>query len=165
MKSAVVAFVIMACQQVTLAKESAPAKQLSTLDRVIIFAVQQEVHASQIENRKDVCVGLGHGLAVNERRIITELHRKGLKLHPNEWCNQGPRGLVVSVLAPVGESLPSTYELVVELGDLQPLRQDREHFVTLIRRGSYKIKCEGSAEPELVSYSQTCCSETLAPKH
>jgi len=143
--------IIMACHSVSLAKENS---KLSNLDRAVVFAVSLEARASRLENRADVCVGLGHGLAVHEKEILFELRRGGLRVHPNDWCNQGPRGLVISIIAPTSESVPSTYDLVVQVDDLQPIRQGDEHFANLLRRGTYSIRCKGSSDPVLVRYQE-----------
>lgn len=154
MRTILVAFLIIACQEVTPAKESTPTSKLSNLDRAIVLAVSLEALASRLENGADVCVGFGHGLAVDEKGILSELRRGGLKVHPNDWCNQGPRGQVISIIGPTTESAPGTYELVVEVGDLRPIHQGGEHFATLLRKGTYSVQCKDASEPELVRYQK-----------
>lgn len=146
--------VVIASQPVAPAKERTSAGQMSNLDRAIIFVVQLEAHANRLEGRTDLCVGFGHGLSVvDEKGILSELRSRRLRVHSNGWCNQGPRGLVISIIGPTTESASGTYELVVEVGDLRPIRQNGEHFATLLRRGTYTVKCK-EAEPELVRYQE-----------
>lgn len=149
------------CQPAAWAKESS--SQISNLDRAVAFAIDLEAHANRLEGRPDLCVGFGHGLKkLDEKGILTELKRLKLKVHTNDWCNQDPRGLVITVIAPVSESVPGTYELVIELGDLRPIRQHGEHFGTLLRRGTYSVKSKD--EPDLVRYQKTCCLDAHAPE-
>ena len=162
-KSIVATFVIIASQLVTVAKENSAENRLSDMDRAIAFAVELELRANHLENRRDVCVGFGHGLVVDENGIISELNPRGLKVRSNEWCNHGPRGSVVSVIPPIDKSRPGTYEFVVELGDLRRIKQEGEHFGTLLRRGTYAVQCEDGNEPDLVAYRKTCCPEQPNP--
>ena len=67
--------------------------------------------------------------------------------------------MTIGIVAPIKTSANDTYELEVELGDLQPIRQEGAHFATLLRKGIYVVKCRKGARPELVSYSQTCCPQ------
>lgn|GEM_PF-6109720 len=101
-----------------------------------------------------MCVGFGNGLKVDERAILSELNLDKRKVHPNEWCNRGPHGLVIDIISPVTESEPGAYDLIVEVGDNRPILQRGEHFGTLLRRGTYTIKCREGAEPELVRYQE-----------
>jgi hypothetical protein len=140
-------------------KESSTASQLSNLGRAAAFAIRLEIHANRLENRTDVCVGFGHGLAVDEKAVLTELKREKVKVHSNDWCNQGLRGLAISIISPANESSPDTYEVVVEVGDLRQMWRGGEHFATLLRRGTYSVKCKNGVEPELVRYQETCCPE------
>jgi hypothetical protein len=155
LKSVLIALVILACQPFAPAKERVPAGRMSTLDRAIAFAVYLEAHANRLDNRTDVCVAFGHGLAVDEQGILSELKSRKLKMHANGWCNEGPRGLVISIIGPTTESASGTYDLVVEVGDLRPLQQGGEHFATLLRKGTYGVKCKDGSEPELVRYQES----------
>jgi hypothetical protein len=130
---------------------------LTNTDRAIVFAVAQEIQANHLEKRRDVCLGFGHGLEVDETGVVGELSRRGLALHTIEWCNQGPRGAVISIIAPVDEERPGTYEFVVELTDLRPIKHEGEHFGTLLRRGTYVVQVKNTSTPELVTYRKTCC--------
>lgn len=163
MKSIIILVLFTVCPQIVSAQESPATHQLNNVDRAIIFTVQQEIHANHLENSSDVCLGFGHGLKVDEKEIVSELHQVGLKIHFNEWCNRGPRGLVISINAPVRKSAQGTYELIAELGDLRLIRQEGAHFARLLRNGTYTVKCEKGSQPELVSYSQTCCPGTGKP--
>jgi hypothetical protein len=160
--STIAVILVITCQKLALAKDNGPVNELGNLERVLAFAVQQEVQTSGVKNRKDLCVGFGHGLVADQEAVISELRRNGLKVHPNEWCNRGPRGLSIGIIAPVRETAPGMYELVLELADLS-IRQG-EHFATLLRRGTYVIRCETGSEPRLVSYRETCCAKTGAPR-
>lgn len=129
------------------------------MERIIAFAVQQEIYANRLEIRKDVCIGIGHGLVANESDIIAELNARGLKLHSNQWCNEGPRGFVISVIPPINTSQPNVYEIVLELADLRPISDKGEHFGKLVKRGSYSIKLSDNAETDLLSYRKICCPQ------
>jgi hypothetical protein len=150
-----VALMFFTCQRVIGAQDNSRSGQLKNLDRVIAFVVQLEIHANRLENRTDVCVGFGNGLVVDEKAILSELKQEKLKVHSNEWCNQRVRGLKVSVIPPIKESEQETYELMVEVGDLRPIRERGEHFGTLLRRGTYTVKCKDGAEPEFARYQET----------
>jgi hypothetical protein len=153
-KSILIFLLVSTCRPSTAARENDPNGHLNNLDRAIVFAVYLEAHASRLENREDVCIGFGHGLAVNEKEILSELKIRKIKVHSNDWCNRGPRGLVISVIAPITESTPGTYELEVQVGDLRAIREGSEHFGTLLRRGTYTVKCKDNPEPELVKYQE-----------
>ena len=134
--------------------------RLSEMDRAVSLAVELEVRADRLEDRRDVCLAFGHGLAVHEKAIFSDLRRRGLRLHAEGWCNQGPRGAVVSVVGPVRESPKGTYKVVVQLGDLRAIKESGAHFGTLVRRGTYVVRSEGSGELELVAYRKSCCPES-----
>jgi hypothetical protein len=98
-------------------------------------------------------------LVVDEKGIAFKLKSVGLRLHPNSWCNRHLRGLSISVLSPVRETSEATYELTLELGDLSPVGRG-EDFASLLKRGTYVIRCDKGSEPRIVSYRQTCCEKT-----
>lgn len=148
-----------ACGQ---ARESTGA--LSRVEQVIVFVVQKEVAASHIEDRKDVCVGFGNGLAVNEKAILSQLRNRGLKLHGQNWCNSAPRGMSIDVLSPVQVTPVGVYEVRVALGDLNPIRQEGAHFATLLRRGTYTVRYEEGYELQLERYQQDCCTGIVGEK-
>lgn len=152
LKSSIAAVMIIACQQFALAAGS------SNLERAVIFAVQREAKAGDLASGKDVCVGFGHGLAVREKPVLSSLKREGIKAHTNNWCTQQGHGLSIAVLAPVKESSPGMFEVTVQVGD--PSIKPGQHFGTLLKKGTYVIRCDGNSEPQLVSYQQTCCSKT-----
>jgi len=159
-KSIVLSLAIIAYQPSASTGQTGTGIKTSNLDRAIAYAIYLEAHASRLASRTDVCVAFGHGLTVDEKGIFSQLERLKLKVHPNEWCNAGPRGLVISVIAPTTESVPGTYDLTVEVGDLRPIRQNGEHFGTLVRRGTYTVKCTDSSEPELAGYREALPSKS-----
>jgi hypothetical protein len=163
MKLAVAAMLIVASPHVVRAQETAPVSQPGKLERVIAVAVGYEVHLNRFEKRKDVCVGFGHGLRVDGQAVFSELNARGLKLRSNEWCNRGLRGLTISVISPLTETAPNTYEFVLEVGDLSPIHEGA-HFAALVRRGAYKVECREGLGPDLISYSKTCCPEPAKQK-
>ena len=130
---------------------------LSNLERSVVFAVRQEIQSGHFEQRKDLCIAAGKWISVDEKRVLSELGRQHLPFHANRWCNDGPRGLVIAILAPAIRSAPPLYEFVVDVSDSQPIRQEGAHFATLLRSGTYQIRCEDNSEPELIKYFQTCC--------
>lgn len=146
-----------ACMLMILAYQqlAVPDQKLSVVERVIEFSVQQEIKASNLAAHRDLCVGFGYGLIVDEGAIISSLKRKGTHIHENDWCNQGPRGIAIDILSPIHETSPGTYEVNVQIADLS-LRPG-EHFATLLKRGTYVVRCVESSEPQIVSYRQTCC--------
>jgi hypothetical protein len=147
-----------ACLHIAHAENARNAKPLEEVEQVMLFAIKREAITGAFRQRKDVCVGFGSTLAHSEKRIISELRREGLQFHENDWCNRGPRGLKISIIAPVVEATPGIYEVTVELGDLNPIRERGEHFATLLRKGKYTIRQPNSSKLELVSYQQDCCA-------
>ncbi len=131
-------------------------RNLSTLDRVIIFAIQQEIRASNLSQRRDLCVGFGYGLEVNEKAIISNLVGKGTLVHENDWCHG--RGISVSVLSPVKRISLSDYQLEVQVGDLT--MPSGAHFAKLLKQGTFVVHCPEDGEPRLLSYHETCCAKT-----
>jgi hypothetical protein len=137
---------------------------LSKLERVLVFAVQKEVAASHIGQRKDICLGFNTQLALNEKAILAELHREGLQLHEENYCNKGPQGITIELLSPIHATSDITFEVDVDLGDSNPILQEGAHFATLLRRGTYTVRYEDGFEPELVTYQQYCCSGLIGKK-
>jgi hypothetical protein len=162
-ESIIICLALIVWHPVTGAEERNRAPSFANMDRAIVFAVEQEIHANHLEKRRDLCLGFGHGLEVDEDGIVGELGHRGLALHTNEWCNQGPRGDVISIVAPVVEQHPGTYEFVVELTDLRPIKKEGEHFGTLLRRGTYLVRVKDASTPELVTYRKTCCPTQSNP--
>jgi hypothetical protein len=155
---------MIACLEPSSLGQNNGRSQSVQLDNAIVLAVQLEAYANHLESRRDVCVGFGDGLEVNQREIMSKLLHAGLKLQPNEWCNRGPRGLKISIIAPIVETAPGKYVLVLELGDLRPIRQSGEHFGTLLRRGEYSVTVREGSEVDLESYRKTCCSDPSTGK-
>jgi len=137
-----------ACAQTT------PASHMSNLDRAIAFAVYREDLTNKFETRKDVCVVFSTLLNVNQKGVLADLKERKLLVHPYTWCNKGPTGLTISVLAPVKESTPGIFEITIEVGDDRPILEKGEHFGTLLRRGIYTIECKDDSEPVLVQYKE-----------
>ena len=158
-KMALVILLTIACQEMALAQSSSPMPSSGNVERVTVFAIQREVEAGNLKGRSDLCLGFGNGLAVDQKAVMSELKRGGVKLHPAEWCNHSLRGLNIAVIAPIRQTPLQTYELVLELSDPSPIRTG-EHFATLLKRGTYVVQYRQGAEPQLVSYQQTCCSKT-----
>jgi hypothetical protein len=133
------------------ANEPSNAKPLNALERVIVFAVEQETKANHLDTRRDLCVGFGNGLGADEKQILRELKRNGLKIHRGDWCNRRARGFVVSVATPVTQSSAARYELTIALVDLSPLQRG-EDLALLLHRGTYVVQCDESSEPQLITY-------------
>lgn len=131
---------------------------LSNIDRAVLFAIQHEIAAADVDKDQDFCVGFGYPSSLNEKSIISALKQTGLRVHRQSWCNAGPRGLDFAVVNPIKETSPGTYEFVVDLGDYSPIQQGA-HFGTLVRRGTYTVHSAEGSDPTLVSYQKTCCSE------
>jgi hypothetical protein len=151
--SIIVGLIVFPRLQVASAKDSAA---VSGLEEVVVFGVQQEAKASDVKSRRDVCIGFGHGLAVDERAVISEVKRGGLKVHSSEWCVARARGLNIDVVAPINEVSAGTFELTIQVRD--PSIKPGEHFATLLKRGTYIIRWKKGTDPQLVSYRQTCCA-------
>jgi hypothetical protein len=162
-KPLIALFAILGCQWVMAARQNLPAKRLADADIAIVLVVEQEVRVSHLEKRRDVCIGFGHGLVVDQDGILSELNSRGMKLRPNEWCNEGPRGSVVAIISPIGEPGPDTYELTVELGDLRGIKQKGDHFGTLLRRGIYTVQIDDRGKLKVIAYRKTCCPEQAMP--
>ena len=166
MKAGLLVAFLIAFQQNALASGTSGAKPLSDLDRAVIFVVQKEAQTGHLEKRRDVCVSFDTRMAINQKGIISELRRSGLRIHNDDWCIHGrdPRGMVISVGQAGNQQSPGVFELPVDLSDWWPIQREGAHFGTLLRRGTYTVRCKEGSEPELVSYSQTCCSEAKESK-
>jgi hypothetical protein len=158
----VAALLILSSQPLTQANEAAPI--LSNADRAIVFAVRLEAHANQFEARKDVCVSFDTRMKVDKKGIRAELKREKLRVHADDWCLQGPRGVVIFVRGAIGEVAPETYELEVEASDWWPIKREGAHFATLLRRGTYSVKCKDASRPELVRYQGDALTQTPRSK-
>jgi hypothetical protein len=131
---------------------------LDIAERSIIFAVLQEAKAADLSGRRDVCLGFGHGLVVQEKLILSELASRGLVLHKLTWCSNGPRGLSIDVIPPVEHLRDGVVRFRVDVGDLYI--PEGVHFATMLRSSVYAIQCcDKHAEPKLISYKRTCCPE------
>lgn len=131
---------------------------LSKLERVVVFVVQKEVAASHIEKRMDACLGFDTRLQVNEKAILAELYRNGLQLHGEDYCNKGPKGLMIQLLWPIHSTSETTFKVDVGLVDSDPIFYEGEDIATLLRRGTYTVRYEDGFEPQLMNYQQNCCS-------
>jgi hypothetical protein len=142
-----VALVVMTCDGRGMASTN-------DIEHVITFAIQQEASASN-HTHQEICVGFGHGLVLHEKIIFSALRHNGINAHGTAWCTNRGQGLSISVIAPVKESSPGTFEVTVQVGDAS-IKQG-EHFATLLKRGTYIVHSGGSSELQLLSYKQTCC--------
>lgn len=156
-KLATFLLVILAFHKVALSKQEAAGDGSNYQERAILFAIQQEVRASDLGHKRDLCLALGGGLDSQESRYISNLRRSGLLVHGNDWCAQGPRGTRIAVIGPVTKTSPTEYQIVVQVDDLS--LHPGEHFATTLKRGTYTIRSEQNAKSQLVSYEQTCCSK------
>ena len=134
-----------------------------TLDKVVSFAVQQELKASHLEHRKDVCVGFALDVGIDEKEVFKAFRASRLGVHKDGWCNNGPRGITILVISPVREIVPDQYAVVIDVSDSEPIRREGAHFATLLRRGTYTIKLTTETVPEVVSYLQSCCPTPEQP--
>src|ERR1700674_3347855 len=146
-KSVVSVALILASQQIASGNEPGASQSFGVVERAIVFAVQQEVKANNLLAQRDLCIGFGQGLEVDQKAILSTLRRTGIRVRPNEWCNQGPRGVRVGIAAPIDETPPGTYTVNVQVDDLSI--QPGEHFATTLRRGTYVIRCETGFKPHL----------------
>lgn len=160
-KPIIAAVLVVSCCKMLPAKATATPNEAGRVERVIAFTVGLEAKAGHLEGRRDLCIGFGHGLAVDENAIVLRLKRNGLKMHRSEWCDRGPRGLRIGVVAPISETSRGTYELVLEASDLSI--HEGEHFATLLSRGTYVVRCLNASEPTLVSYRRACCAAQAGP--
>lgn len=149
----VVLVILMVCPFASSHPRTTSVNRLSNLDRAVVFAMGLEIHANHFEDRPDVCIDIefGRGLKADERAILRALQHEGFKVHSNEWCNRGPRGLVISALSLVIESV-QTYKLRVDASDSRPISQAGAHFATLLRRGTYTVRIKKDSEFELIRY-------------
>jgi len=133
-------------------------------DKAIFLAVQQELRESHLDERKDVCVAFGMEVAAaDEKEVLAALRSAGQKVHADKWCNNGPRGVTIGV-GPLREIGASTYELVIDVDDAEPIRREGAHFATLLRRGTYTVRLSNGSVPAL-SYRQACCPEEKKESH
>ena len=154
-KAIILGLVVLALQGIETAAQNPNGGKSGDLDQAVAYAIDLEVHASHLENRADVCIGLGHGLALDEQKILTELRAYKVKIRSGQWCNDGPRGIVIAIVPPTEESAPSTFDITIQVGDLRPIRESGEHFATMVRRGTYIVKFGVDSGPELISYQRT----------
>lgn len=159
MKSTIGATVVFLLLPVLSVNGKTGVGEVRNLERVVAWAVQQEIQTGHLEKRDDVCVGFGSKEGVDTKTVISELRRKNYKIHTSNWCSSGPRGMTINLVGPIKESSPDAYEFVIEVGDSTGIQRG-EHFATLLRRGTYVIECRDGAEPKLIEYRQACCPET-----
>ncbi|MGA2436034.1 MAG: hypothetical protein ABSG25_12180 [Bryobacteraceae bacterium] len=144
--------------QLALAGDAASSDRQSNLERVVIFAIQQESKTTDFKSAKHLCIGFGHGLSLHERAIISALRRSGMKANSTGRCGQGPHDLLIDVNAPINEPSPGTFEVTIDVGN--PWIEPGTCFAILLRRGTYTVRAETGSEPKLVSYRQTCCDKS-----
>jgi hypothetical protein len=100
-KSAVCVLLFLAFQQIASPKDANTGRRLSAVERAVIFSIQREIEASNLPVKRDLCIGFDQRLALDEKAIISSLKRKGMHVHADEWCIQGPRGFRVGIIAPI----------------------------------------------------------------
>jgi hypothetical protein len=121
------------------------------------FAVKQEVKAAHLGKEQNICLRFGYGLTVDQGDIFRKLNKTRRTYRKATWCNQGPSGSLISIIAPLATQGVDTYQIVVELSDLRSIKQG-EHFGTLVRRGTYNIRVDDKLQPELIAYTKSCCN-------
>jgi|SRR5579884_248753 len=126
-------------------------------ERALAFVLESEADDYALEARKDVCIGFATNLSISQRDIFKILNGKGLRFHTIEWCNHGPRGVTISVDRII-KTGPSIYEIRSQIADSDPIRLYGEHFATLLRSGTYTVRCEKDSTPVISSYQETCCT-------
>jgi hypothetical protein len=149
---------LLICQPITQAQKGDSADGNSDLIEATAFAVRLEVEASQLKARNDLCVALDTRLEMREKHLVSMLKAGGLAVHSHEWCNRGPRGFSVLVGAPIKRTVDGAYEVKVEVGDLTI--KPGEHFATMLKQGTYRVRLEKGSQPELILYHKTCCPRT-----
>jgi hypothetical protein len=149
---------LLICQQITHAQANVAAGGNGDLIEVTAFAVRFEAEASQLKARKDLCVAIDTRLEMREKDLVSKLKASGLAVHSHEWCNRGPRGLRFLVSAPIKRADDGAYEVKVEVGDLTI--KTGEHFATMLKQGTYRVRFEKGSQPEMGSYHKTCCPRT-----
>jgi len=135
------------------------ATQLTNQERAIVYVIGEETRDFALEARTDVCVDFATELAIRESAVFAALRAEGLNFHAARWCNRGPRGVDISIAMPSKETPPGTYQMVSDISDSDPIRLYGDHFATLLRSGTYVIRCTDGSEPILESYHQTCCEK------
>jgi hypothetical protein len=146
------------CQQLAQGQETGAARSNGDLVKIAAFAVRHEIEVSQLRTRNDVCVAIDTRLDVDEKDLVSELKANGLLVHQHEWCNRGPRGFRLFVHAPIKRDTDSEYHVEIEVGDLTI--KPGEHFATMLKQGTYHVRFEKGAQPEMISYEKTCCPRT-----
>jgi hypothetical protein len=150
--SITVTLLIIASVYLCAARDAAPSERLTTFEKAVVFAIEQEIETANFKNRRDLCVGFDTRLKVNEKGVISELRRHGFKVRRDSWCIRGlPRGLSIAVLGGTKEISPGAYDIGLALSDFWPIRSG-EHFGTLLRRGTYVISIQNDSAPRVVSY-------------
>ena len=130
-------------------------------ERAIAFVVEHEATDYAFEARRDVCIGFATDLSIDQKGIFRILNGKGFKFHTIEWCNQGPRGVTISVDR-VTKTGSSSYEIRTQIGDNDPIRLYGEHFATLLRNSTYVISVGSDSVSVIESYQEACCTNQRA---
>src|ERR1700735_288646 len=87
LKSTLAVLIIMGWPPAAHAKEALKVAGMGNSERIVVFAVQQEVEANNIRARGDLCIGFGYGLGVNRKAILQQLRQNGLRIHSSSWCD------------------------------------------------------------------------------
>ena|SRR5262252_1995395 len=131
---------------------------VSPLERVILVAVERELQVSSLVERRDVCVENVSAKTVDEKQLPLALKRSGVRVHPGKWCYLHNRGIEVDVLSLTEDQVSGLYRVDIEVVDerIPP----GVHFATLLKRGTYVIRCLKGSEPQILSYEQMCCTKS-----
>jgi hypothetical protein len=129
--------------------------------QALIRAIKEEVKTNNLSRRRDVCLGIASAIGIDERELISATKPDGIYLHPRSWCNTHLRGIEVEVLSPIKASSDGSFEITIQLGDLQPLHEGSD-FANLMHRGTYRIEIEDGGRAKLTGYQRTCCPEQPA---
>lgn len=132
---------------------------LSEIEKAAGFAVQQEVTASRLTNRKDLCLEAPEiNTPIREKALRVDLKRAGLPMHSARWCDS--RGTTLRLSARATPSAEHLFEIDVELDECDGC----DDFLTTLKKGTYVVRLQtDGAKAELVSYKQTCCTADGLP--
>ena len=153
------ATIFLAVFQCVFTGNSGAATQLTNQERAIVYVISDEATDYALEARGDVCVSFATDLPIRESKILVALRDKRLNFHSAAWCNRGPRGVEISITMPNKQTLSGTFEIVSGINDSDPIRLYGDHFATLLRSGTYVIKCNDDSDPVLEAYHLICCEK------
>jgi hypothetical protein len=124
--------------------------RLTNRQEAIVFVVRQELAAAGLGGRRDVCLAISEEPVESISQIFSRL---GGRIHPNDWCNKGPRGFKIAVIGQIKEPEPDLFQIEVQTSDLRPIIAQGAHFATPLRDGIYDVTLKDRHAANLIRYT------------